>query len=200
MKKILIFLSKGVEILELAPFIDVFGWNSVVGDKENLIEVKTFSLRENIRCTWTLEIKPQIVIFEEEEIEIDQYDALIIPGGFGMSGFFKDGKDIRIQNIIKKFIEKKKIVIGICTGAILLGEAGVLENKKATTYFLDNERYFKQLNNFKAIPTKEKIVKDENIFTTANPESALEMAFILLEILTNKKNMDLVKLNMGYKI
>lgn len=200
MKKILIFLSKGVEILELAPFIDVFGWNSVVGDKENLIEVKTFSLRENIRCTWTLEIKPQIVIFEEEEIEIDQYDALIIPGGFGMSGFFKDGKDIRIQNIIKKFIEKKKIVIGICTGAILLGEAGVLENKKATTYFLDNERYFKQLNNFKAIPTKEKIVKDENIFTTANPESALEMAFILLELLTNKKNMDLVKLNMGYKI
>ena len=200
MKKILIFLSKGVEILELAPFIDVFGWNSVVGDKENLIEIKTFSLRENIKCTWTLEIKSQMVIFKEEEIEIEQYDALVIPGGFGMSGFFKDGKDIRIQTIIKKFIENKKIVVGICTGAILLGETGVLENKKATTYFLDNERYFKQLNKFKAIPIKEKIVKDENIFTTANPESALEMAFILLELLTDKKNMDLVKLNMGYKI
>ncbi len=198
MKKILIFLSNGVEILEVAPFIDIFGWNSVVGDKKNLIKIETFSLRENIECTWILKIKPQIVISKEEDIDIDQYEALIIPGGFGMSGFFIDGKNLKIQNIIKKFVEKKKIVIGICTGAILLGEAGVLKNKKATTYFLDNERYFKQLKKFEAIPLKEIIVRDENIFTTANPKSALEMAFILLEILTDEKNMNLIKLNMGY--
>lgn len=198
MKKILIFLSNGVEILELAPFIDVFGWNSVIGDKKNLIGIETFSLRESINCTWTLQIKPQIVISDEEEIDIDQYEALVIPGGFGMSGFFVDGKNLKIQNIIKKFVEKKKIVIGICTGAILLGEAGVLKNKKATTYFLDNERYFKQLKNFEALPIKERIVRDENIFTTANPESALEIAFILLKILTDEKNMNLIKLNMGY--
>lgn len=198
MKKILIFLSNGVEILEVAPFIDIFGWNSVVGDKKNLIKIETFSLRENIECTWILKIKPQIVISKEEDIDIDQYEALIIPGGFGMSGFFIDGKNLKIQNIIKKFVEKKKIVIGICTGAILLGEAGVLKNKKATTYFLDNERYFKQLKKFEAIPLKERIVRDENIFTTANPKSALEMAFILLEILTDEKNMNLIKLNMGY--
>lgn len=198
MRKILIFLSNGVEILELAPFIDVFGWNSVIGGKKNLIEVRTFSLRENINCTWTLQIKPQIIISKEEEMDIDQYDALVIPGGFGMSGYFVDGKDLRIQNIIRKFVEKKKIVIGICTGAILLGESGVLKNRRATTYFLDNERYFKQLEKFEAIPIKERIIRDENIFTTANPESALEMAFILLKILTDEKNMNLIKLNMGY--
>ena len=199
MKSILVFLASGVEILEVSPFIDVFGWNSVVGDKENPIKLETASFGKDIRCTWSLGLKTEIDLLVDE-IDIDRYDALVIPGGFGMAGFFKDGKNPKIQDIIQKFYKKNKIIVGICTGAILLGEASVLQNKKATTYFLDNERYFSQLKKFGAIPIKDTIVRDENIFTTANPESALRMAFILLEILTDKKNCDLVKENMGYKI
>lgn len=199
MKSILVFLANGVEILETSPFIDVFGWNLVVGDKKKPIKLETASFGKDIRCTWNLGLKTEIDL-TETKIDVDKYDALIIPGGFGMAGFFKDGKNPVIQDIIRKFYEKNKIIVGICTGAILLGEASILQNKKATTYFLDNERYFKQLKNFGAIPIKETIVRDENIFTTANPESALRMAFILLEILTDKKNCNLVKENMGYKI
>ena len=199
MKSILVFLASGVEILEVSPFIDVFGWNSVVGDKENPIKLETASFGKYIRCTWSLGLKTEIDLLVDE-IDIDRYDALVIPGGFGMAGFFKDGKNPKIQDIIQKFYKKNKIIVGVCTGAILLGETSVLKNKKATTYFLDNERYFSQLKKFGAIPIKDTIVRDENIFTTANPESALRMAFILLEILTDKKNCDLVKENMGYKI
>ena len=199
MKSILVFLASGVEILEVSPFIDVFGWNSVVGDKENPIKLETASFGKDIKCTWSLGLKTEIDLLVDK-IDIDRYDALVIPGGFGMAGFFKDGKNPKIQDIIQKFYKKNKIIVGICTGAILLGEASVLQNKKATTYFLDNERYFGQIKKFGAIPIKETIVRDENIFTTANPESALRMAFILLEILTDKKNCDLVKENMGYKI
>ena len=199
MKSILVFLANGVEILETAPFIDVFGWNSVVGDKKNPIKIETISFGKDIKCTWSIGISTELNILKDK-IDVEKYEALVIPGGFGMAGYFKDGKSQKIQEIIQKFYQKNKIIIGICTGAILLGEAGILKNKKATTYFLDNERYFKQLKNFEAIPTKETIVRDENIFTTANPESALQMAFILLGILTNEKNLNVVKENMGYKI
>ena len=79
-----------------------------------------------------------------------------------------------------------------------MGEAGILKDKRATTYFLDNKRYFSQLEKFGAVPVCETIVCDKNIFTTANPESALIMGFILLGILTSKENMKKVAFNMGY--
>ena len=86
------------------------------------------------------------------------------------------------------------------TGAIALGEAGILKGRKATTYLLDNKRYFNQLFKFNAVPIEKIFVQDENIFTTANPQSALLMGFKLLEILTSKKNAENVAFNMGYKI
>ncbi|MCI6153106.1 DJ-1/PfpI family protein [Fusobacterium perfoetens] len=197
MKKILIFLSNGIEILEVAPFIDIFGWNSVVGDKKEKIKVETMSFGK-IKSTWNLSIETELN-FETKEINIEEYNALVIPGGFGMAGFFIDGKKEKIQNLIREFYKKNKMIIGICTGAIILGEAGILKNKKATTYFLDNKRYFNQLKKFGAIEIEKDIVRDENIITSANPKSALEVAFYLLEILTSKENSQIVKYNMGYK-
>ena len=85
-------------------------------------------------------------------------------------------------------------------GAIALAEAGILKGKRATTYFLDNKRYFNQLEKAGAIPVESTIVQDKNIFTTANPESALYMGFKLLEISTSRENMINVAYNMGYKI
>lgn len=197
MKKILIFLSNGIEILEVAPFIDIFGWNSVVGDKKEKIKVETLSFGE-IKSTWNLRIGTEIN-FDIKEINVDEYEALVVPGGFGMAGFFIDGKNEKTKNLIREFYEKNKIVMGICTGAIILGEAGILNDKKATTYLLDNKRYFNQLNKFNAIGIEREIVINDNIITSSNPKSALEMAFYLLEILTSKENSNIVKYNMGYK-
>lgn len=197
MKKFLLFLSNGSEILEISPFIDIFGWNKIVGDKKEKIEIVTISYENFINTTWNLKVKTELKFDENFNYE-DIFDGIIIPGGFGMAGYFKDIKKESFQNLIKKFDEKEKIIIGICTGAIALGEAGILKRRKATTYFLDNKRYFNQLSNFGAIPIMDSIVRDKNIITSANPESALRVAFYLLEILTSKKNMENVAFNMGY--
>lgn len=197
MKKFLLFLSNGSEILEISPFIDIFGWNKIVGDKKEKIEIVTISYENFINTTWNLKVKTELKFDENFNYE-DIFDGIIIPGGFGMAGYFKDIKKESFQNLIKKFDEKEKIIIGICTGAIALGEAGILKGRKATTYFLDNKRYFNQLSNFGAIPIMDSIVRDKNIITSANPESALRVAFYLLEILTSKKNMENVAFNMGY--
>lgn len=186
MKKFLLFLSNGSEILEISPFIDIFGWNKIVGDKKEKIEIVTISYENFINTTWNLKVKTELKFDENFNYE-DIFDGIIIPGGFGMAGYFKDIKKESFQNLIKKFDEKEKIIIGICTGAIALGEAGILKRRKATTYFLDNKRYFNQLSNFGAIPIMDSIVRDKNIITSANPESALRVAFYLLEILTSKK-------------
>ncbi|MDU1910210.1 DJ-1/PfpI family protein [Fusobacterium sp.] len=195
MKNILLLISQGVEILEVSSFIDVFGWNMIVGKKDTLIT--TCSFHNIINCTWNVSLLPEINL-KNTKLNLKEYDALVIPGGFGKAGFFNDMKNKEFHNIIQNFYNRNKIIIGVCTGVIPLGESGILKNRKATTYLLDNDRYFKQLSNFGAIPIREEIVIDDNIITSSAPKNALETAFILLEKLTSKENMEMVKYNMGF--
>ena len=195
MKKILILISQGVEILEVSPFIDIFGWNMVVGKKNTT--TTTTSIHDIIYCTWNLKIFPQLNL-KKENIDLEEYDALVIPGGFGKAGFFNDMKDSIFKNIIQHFNEKNKIIVGVCTGVIPLGEAGILKGRKATTYLLDNERYFSQLEKYGAIPISEEIVEDENLITCSGPKNALETAFLLLEKFSDKENCNIVKKNMCF--
>lgn len=195
MKKILILISQGVEILELSPFIDIFGWNMVVGKKNTT--TTTTSIHDIIYCTWNLKIFPQLNL-KKESIDLEEYDALVIPGGFGKAGFFKDMKDSIFKNVIQHFNEKNKIIVGVCTGVIPLGEAGILKGRKATTYLLDNERYFSQLEKYDAIPIREEIVEDKNLITCSGPKNALETAFLLLEKFSDKENCNIVKKNMCF--
>lgn len=195
MKKILILISQGVEILEVSPFIDIFGWNMVVGKKNTT--TTTTSIHDIIYCTWNLKIFPQLNL-KKESIDLEEYDALVIPGGFGKAGFFNDMKDSIFKNIIQHFNEKNKIIVGVCTGVIPLGEAGILKGRKATTYLLDNERYFSQLEKYGAIPISEEIVEDKNLITCSGPKNALETAFLLLEKFSDKENCNIVKKNMCF--
>lgn len=199
MKKFLLFISSGSEMLEISPFIDIFGWNKIVGDKKEKIEIVTLSYGKFVNATWNISIETELD-FEQDKINTKEFDGIIIPGGFGMSGFFKDIKREEFQKLLQEFNNENKIIIGICTGTLALAEAGILKGKKATTYMLDNKRYFSQLEKAGALPTEKTIVQDGNIFTTANPESALRMGFKLLEIATSKENMENTAFNMGYKI
>lgn len=195
MKKILLLISQGAEILEVAPFIDIFGWNGIVGKKNTLL--KTAGFHEVISNTWNLKLLPEINL-QRSEIDVDEYEALIIPGGFGFKGYFEDMKREEFKEIIKKFVDKDKFVIGICTGVIPLGEAGVLKNRKATTYLYDNDRYFNQLIKYGATPLREEIVIDNKIITCSAPKNAIEVGFLLLKLLTDEENMKKVKYNMGF--
>ena len=107
-------------------------------------------------------------------------------------------KDSIFKNIIQHFNEKNKIIIGVCTGVIPLGEAGILKGRKATTYLLDNERFFSLLEKYGAIPFSEEIVEDENLITCSGPKNALETAFLLLEKFSDKEYCYIVKKNMCF--
>lgn len=195
MKQILLLISQGAEILEVSPFVDIFGWNNIVGKKNTFL--KTAAFHSIISNTWNLKIIPEINL-ETEKIDIDNYDALIIPGGFGFKGFFEDMKKTDFKNLLVEFNQKNKLIIGVCTGVIPLGEAGILKDKKATTYLYDNDRYFKQLEKYGAIPIREEIVKDGNLITCSAPKNAIEVCFLLLELFTSKENVKKVKYNMGF--
>ena len=200
MKKIAIFLFEGAELFEIASFTDVFGWNNVVGLKEfRDIKVETISYKESIKCTWGGELRAEKIITEDNVEDFFDYDVLIIPGGFGKANFFKDKNNKIFKKLIKYFFENNKIIVAICSAVINLLESTYIRGKKVTTYLLDNKRYFNQLKNYNVIPIEEEIVEDNNLFTCSGPGNALELSFRLLEKLTSKENLEIVKKNMFLK-
>ena len=200
MKKIAIFLFEGAELFEIASFTDVFGWNNIVGLKEfRDIKVETISYKESIKCTWGGEIKVEKVITEENIAIFFDYDALIIPGGFGKANFFEEKNNEIFKKLIKYFSENNKIIVAICSAVINLLESGYIKDKKVTTYLLDNKRYFNQLKNYTVIPVEEEIVIDNNLFTCSGSGNTLELSFRLLEKLTSNENVNIIKDNMFLK-
>ena len=191
---------EGAELFEIASFTDIFGWNNVVGLKEfRDIKVETISYKESIKCTWGGSLKVEKLITEENVENFFDYDALIIPGGFGKANFFKDNDNEIFKELIKYFVENNKIIAAICSAVINLLETTYIKNKKVTTYLLDNKRYFNQLKNYNIIPIEEEIVIDNNLLTCSGPGNALDLAFRLLEKMTSKENLKLIKENMFLK-
>ena len=112
MKNFLLFISEGSETLEFSPFIDIFGWNKIVGDKKEKINLVTVSYGKYVNAIWNISIKTELD-FEKDIEKLYDFDGIIIPGGFGMAGFFEDIKKESLQKLLIKFNEDKKIIIGI---------------------------------------------------------------------------------------
>ena len=192
MKKILLLLANGYETFEAAVFIDVIGWNLIDGDKST----KLFS------CGLTKEVNSSfdqkcIVDYLIDDININDYDALAIPGGFEAFEFYKDAYDKKFLNLIIGFKKQNKLIASICVAALPLGRSGVLEGKYATTYN-KNEIRLNMLKEYGANVKNEPIVVDSNIITCWNPSVSIDVAFLLLEHLTTKKNTDYIKSIMGF--
>ena len=192
-KKVLLFLSQGFEEYEASVFTDVIGWSRIYGKEP--VDLITTGLRNEIKCTWNFIVKPEI---EFNNIDVDDFDALAIPGGFENTGFYEDAYDERFLNLIREFDKQGKLIASVCVGAMPIGKSGVLKGRKATTYDLLDGFRRKQLSDFGAIIRDEIIVIDKNVITSTGPSTGLDVAFKLLEMLTDKENIDLVKRYMRF--
>ncbi|MBV7271749.1 DJ-1/PfpI family protein [Clostridium sp. PL3] len=194
MKKVLLLLANGFEAVEASVFTDVIGWNKSDGD--GTTELITVGMRKELKCTFNFTITPEMQI---NEVNVDEFDALAIPGGFEEAGFYEDAYNEIFLNLIKEFDRSGKIIASICVGALPIGKSGVLTNRNATTYNLSNGQRQKQLAEFGANVICDKpIVIDKNIITSYNPSTAFAVAFKLLELLTSPENCTKVKNLMGF--
>ncbi|HCQ6369984.1 TPA: DJ-1/PfpI family protein [Clostridioides difficile] len=193
--KVLVCLAKGFETMEFSVFVDVMGWAR--NDYGHDIDVVTCGFKKQVMSTFNIQVLVDKTI---EEVCVDDYDALAIPGGFEEFGFYDEAYDSSFLNLIREFNSKEKIIASICVAALPVGKSGVLKNRKATTYHLKNGKRQRQLSEFDVNVVNEPIVVDKNIITSYCPETAPHVAFKLLEMLTSKEQMDEVKLAMGFKL
>ena len=191
MKKVLLLLADGFETFEASVFIDGIGWNIEEGDGST--QLFTCGLRKEIKSSFNQRF---IVDYVADEVDVNQFDALAIPGGFEVYGFYNDAYAEKFLDIIRSFKAKNKIIVSICVGALPVAKSGILKGLQATTYNSDIRR--KALEEFGAQVIHQPIVLDNNIITSWNPATAVDVALLLLEHLTTKSNADSVRKLMGF--
>ncbi|MBW5469112.1 DJ-1 family protein [Brevibacillus formosus] len=196
MKKVCLLLPNGFEAVEASVFTDVIGWNKEEGD--GTTELVTVGTRKELKCTWNFTVIPEMVI---DDANVNDFDALALPGGFEHAGFYEDAYREDVLAFIREFEKQGKVIASICVGALPLGKSGILQGRNATTYNLNNQLRQKQLAAMGAtVIPDQSIVIDNNIITSYNPSTAFDVAFTLLEKLTSRENTDNVKRLMGFLV
>lgn len=193
MKKVLLLLANGYEASEASVFIDVIGWNYVDGDRST--KLYTCGLTREVNTTFD---QRSIVDYTVDEVDIDDYEALAIPGGFEEYDFYRDGYSEKFLDIIREFDRRGKTIASICVAALPMGRSGVLKGRSATTYNKNEGIRQKKLTEYGVNVIDQPIVIDRNIITSYNPSTAFDVAFTLLEMLTSKENTVKIKELMGF--
>jgi protein deglycase len=192
MKSVLILLSDGFEAYEASAFTDVLGWADSFGDRR--LKVVTAGLQPVLKCTFGLRVMPHALV---KELDLETFDALAMPGGFGAEGFYEDAFSEDFMSVIRHFHERSKPIASVCVASLSLGRSGILAGRSATTYLLE-ERKKAQLTAMGAKVEDKPLVRDGNIITSSSPGTAVETAFMLLEILTSAGNADHIRRLMGF--
>ncbi len=134
-----------------------------------------------------------------DEVKAGDYQALIIPGGFNDAGY-TEVYNRKVLDLIRRIYENGGIIATMCVGSLAVAMTGILKGKKATTYSSSKRHDNLQiLRDCGAIPVKKRIVVTDRIITNRGPDSAIDVAFKLLEMLNGKEDMKKVRKAMMFE-
>jgi transcriptional regulator GlxA family with amidase domain len=168
-------------------------FSTAVKDNEKLFKVITISEDgEIIHARNGLKIQPDANFNHELDLDI-----LIIPGGYGAEEI--EIKNKKVINWIKVQKEKVKILASVCTGAFLLAESGILDNKKATTHWMDISRLENEYPKINVIKDT-RFVDESDIITAGGISSGINMSLHIIKKLFGLQVAEMTAKRMEYDI
>jgi len=101
--------------------------------------------------------------------ECPPLDLICVPGGAGMNALLNDAETL---DFIRRQAKAARYVTSVCTGALVLGAAGLLKGKRAATHWMSRE----MLGAFGAIPVAERVAVDGNVITGGGVTAGIDFA------------------------
>ena len=99
----------------------------------------------------------------------DQIDVLIIPGG--AEGTVTVAQSAPLLDWVRDVATQAQWLGGVCTGGIILGAAGLLKGRKATSHWVVHDL----LAQFGAVPTDARVVVDAPVITAAGVTAGIDL-------------------------
>ncbi|MFK7829770.1 MAG: DJ-1/PfpI family protein [Congregibacter sp.] len=118
-------------------------------------------------------------------------DILCVPGGGGVNPLLTDEATLAY---IRGAAGEASYVTSVCTGALLLGAAGLLKGKRATTHWASHQF----LEPFGAIPVESRVVIDGNVITGGGVTAGIDFAFAVLDKVLGRDAAALTMLALEY--
>jgi transcriptional regulator GlxA family with amidase domain len=123
--------------------------------------------------------------------ELPNPDLVLVPGGEGNRPLLEDDE---VLDWLRAADEHSTWTTSVCTGALVLGAAGLLEGKRATTHWA----YLDQLKRFGAEPVSERYVMDGKVATAAGVSAGVDMALELVARITDENVAKAIQLGIEY--
>lgn len=125
-RTVAILLFDEVEVLDFAGPFEVFAVTDELSDQRYFRVVTVAQEKRAIRARNGLSVNP-----DHSFADCPRPDILVVPGGFGTRALLKNTVAL---DWIKSVSLAAEIVASVCTGALVLGRAGLLDGLRATTH------------------------------------------------------------------
>jgi cyclohexyl-isocyanide hydratase len=141
---------------------------------------------EAVRTEHGLALIPTTILEASPEL-----DVLCVPGGPGVNELLTDAE---VLTFLKRAAAGARYVTSVCTGALVLGAAGLLRGRRATTHWMS--RHF--LTELGATPVDERVVVDGNVITGGGVTAGIDFALRIVAEVAGREVAQAIQLSVEY--
>jgi putative intracellular protease/amidase len=123
--------------------------------------------------------------------QVADCDLVCLPGGAGAT---EVSQDQGFLAELRRLAAGSRYVTSVCTGALILGAAGLLRGRRATTHWAWRDL----LPLFGAIPVAERVVRDGNLITGGGVTAGIDFALTVMAEIAGAEAAQLVQLGLEY--
>ncbi len=160
-------LSVGMLLFPGATQLDLTGPYEIFARMPAARVVLIAASLDPVRTEWGLTIIPDATFATAPPL-----DVLCVPGGWGVDALLTDEV---VHDSLRARGAAARFVVSVCSGALLLGAAGMLRGYRATTHWMS----LGLLPLLGAVPVDERVVRDRNRITGAGVTAGIDLSLVL---------------------
>ena len=123
--------------------------------------------------------------------ECPALDVLCVPGGIGVNALLEDAETLAF---LRAQAARVRYLTSVCTGSLVLGAAGLLDGRRATTHWFSHDF----LPRFGAVPVHARVVRDGNLITAGGVTAGVDFALTVVAELAGREQAEAIQLALEY--
>lgn len=166
--------------------LDIIGPHEVLAHLPDVTIQRVAKRAGKVRAGFDLELTAEYALSQ-----ITKTDILVVPGGGAATSLRHEPE---IINWINAIHETTKWTTSVCTGSLILGAAGILQGRRATSHWAVLDR----LHLWGATPVAQRVVEDGKFITAAGVSAGIDMALLLAAKVAGQDVAETVQLGIEY--